>query len=102
MYAIIASGGKQYKVAAGSIIAVDKLDNAVGDKINLDVLMTSDDGNVTIGNPTVKNATVEAEVVNHFKDKKVIVFKFKAKKNVRKKQGHRQPYTSLKILSINL
>ena len=100
MYAIVQTGGKQYKVSQDEIINVEKLDVKVGEKINLDVLMTVDGDKVVNGNPFVKNAEVVAEVVEHGKADKVLVFKYKAKKNERKKQGHRQPYTALKIVSV--
>jgi len=101
MYAIIQTGGKQYKVAENDIINVEKLDANVGDKVNLDVLMLVADGKVTNGNPIVEGAKVVAEVVEQGKADKIVVFKYKAKKNYRRKQGHRQPYTALKILSVN-
>ena len=100
MYAIVETGGKQYKVSQDEIVLVEKLENNVGDKINLPVLMIVDGAKVVNGNPYVKNAEVVAEVVEHGKSDKVVVFKYKAKKNVRKKQGHRQPYTALKIVSV--
>ena len=100
MYAIVQTGGKQYKVAQDEIINVEKLDAKVGDKVNLDVLMLVDGNKVVNGNPYVKNAEVVAEVVEQGKSDKVLVFKYKAKKNERKKQGHRQPYTALKIVSV--
>ncbi|MBE5758117.1 MAG: 50S ribosomal protein L21 [Clostridiales bacterium] len=100
MYAIVTTGGKQYKVSQDEIINVEKLDAKVGDKINLDVLMIVDGDKVTNGNPLVKNAEVIAEVVEHGKEDKVVVFKYKAKKNYRRKQGHRQPFTALKIVSV--
>jgi len=100
MYAIVTTGGKQYKVSQDEIINVEKLDAKVGDKINLDVLMIVDGDKVTNGNPLVKNAEVVAEVVEHGKEDKVVVFKYKAKKNYRRKQGHRQPFTALKIVSV--
>ncbi len=100
MFAIVQTGGKQYKVSEGDIISVEKLENAVGDKIKLDVLLVSDNGNVVAGQPTVKGATCEAEVLAHGKGDKIVVFKYKPKKNERKKQGHRQPFTQLKVLSI--
>lgn len=102
MYAIVLSGGKQYKVEKDNLFAVDKLDAAVGDKVSLDVLMTSDNGTVAAGSPVLANAKVQAEVVRQFKGDKIIVYKYKSKKNVRKKQGHRQPYTELKVLSIDV
>ncbi|MEG1509535.1 MAG: 50S ribosomal protein L21 [Clostridia bacterium] len=99
MYAIVTSGGKQYKAEKDLIIKVEKLDAEVGAKINLEVLMISNDGVVACGNDVAK-ASVEAEVVAQDKAKKIIVFKYKSKKNVKKRQGHRQPYTALKILNI--
>ena len=100
MFAIVQSGGKQYKVSENDVISVEKLSNAVGDKIKLNVLLISEDGNVVAGNPFVEGAVCEAEVVAHGKGDKIVVFKYKPKKNERKKQGHRQPFTQLKILSI--
>jgi large subunit ribosomal protein L21 len=100
MFAIVQSGGKQYKVCENDIISVEKLDNAVGDKVTLDVMLISDNGTVVAGNPIVAGAVCEAEVVAHGKGDKIVVFKYKPKKNERKKQGHRQPFTQIKILSI--
>jgi len=100
MYAIVETGGKQYKVSQNEIINVEKLNANVGDKVNLAVLMTVDGDKVVNGNPYVKDAEVVAEVVEQGKSDKVLVFKYKAKKNERKKQGHRQPYTALKIVSV--
>ena len=100
MFAVIQSGGKQYKVCENDVISVEKLANAVGDKVKLDVLLISDNGSVVAGNPIVAGAVCEAEVVAHGKGDKIVVFKYKPKKNERKKQGHRQPFTQLKILSI--
>ena len=100
MYAIVTTGGKQYKVCENDIINVEKLDANVGDKINLDVLMLVDGDKVTNGNPLVKGAEVVAEVLEQGKEDKVVVFKYKAKKNYRRKQGHRQPFTALKIVSV--
>ncbi len=101
MYAIIQTGGKQYKVCKDDVINVEKLDANVGDKVNLDVLMLVKDGAITNGNPYVADAKVVAEVVEQGKADKIVVFKYKAKKNYRRKQGHRQPYTALKILSVD-
>ena len=100
MYAIVTTGGKQYKVSQDDIINVEKLDAKVGDKINLDVMMLVDGEKVTNGNPLVKGAEVVAEVLENGKEDKVVVFKYKAKKNYRRKQGHRQPFTALKIVSV--
>ena len=100
MYAIVTTGGKQYKVCENDIITVEKLDAKVGDKVNLDVLMLVDGEKVTNGSPLVKGAEVVAEVVEQGKEEKVVVLKYKAKKNYRRKQGHRQPFTALKIISV--
>lgn len=100
MFAVVQSGGKQYTVSENDVISVEKLSNAVGDKVTLDVMLISDNGNVVAGNPFVAGAVCEAEVVAHGKGDKIVVFKYKPKKNERKKQGHRQPFTQLKILSI--
>ena len=100
MYAIIATGGKQYKVEEGISIDVEKLNANIGDKVNFDVLLVSDGKTVKAGSPYLKNVVCEAEVIAHGKDDKIVVFKYKAKKNERKKQGHRQPFTRVKILSI--
>ena len=100
MFAIVQTGGKQYKVSENDVISVEKLDKNVGDKVNLDVMLIGDNGSVVAGNPVVAGAVCEAEVVAHGKGDKIVVFKYKPKKNERKKQGHRQPFTQLKILSI--
>ena len=101
MYAIIESCGKQYKVAEGDVVFFEKLDTEEGKKITFDkVILVSDEGKVEIGSPYVKGAKVEGKVVAHGKGKKIIVFKYKAKKNYRRKQGHRQPYTKVEITSI--
>ena len=102
MFAVVQTGGKQYNVTEGDLIKVEKLSNAVGDKISLEVLLVSDDKKVVAGTPTVKGAEVTAEVVAHGKGDKIVVYKYKPKKNERKKQGHRQPWTELKIVSIKM
>jgi len=103
MYAIVDSCGRQYKVAEGDLVFVQKLEANEGEKVTFDnVLFVADGDKITVGNPTVKNAKVEATVVKQGKEKKIIVFKYKAKKNERKKQGHRQPYTQVKIEKISL
>ncbi len=99
MFAVVATGGKQYSVQVGDVIKVEKLEANVGDKIKLDVLMISDDNGTKVGSK-LKNAVCEAEVIGAGKADKIVVFKYKAKKNERKKQGHRQPYTEIKILSV--
>lgn len=102
MYAIIATGGKQYKVSEGDVIFVEKLDFE-GDTVEFDnVLMTIDGENVTVGTPSVEGAKVTAKLIKNGKSKKIMVFKFKAKKNYRRRQGHRQPYTKLSIEKISV
>ena len=101
MYAIIATGGKQYKVAEGDIIKVEKLGAEAGTTYTFDqVLAVSNDG-LKIGNPTVEGATVEASVLGDGKAKKVVVYKYKRKTGYHKKNGHRQQYTKVKIEKIN-
>ena len=101
MYAIIESCGRQYKVAEGDVVFFEKLDAEEGKKITFDnVILVSEEGKVQVGNPYVKGVKVEGKVVSHGKGKKIIVFKMKPKKNYRRKQGHRQPYTKVEITSI--
>ena len=103
MYAIIESCGRQYKVAEGDVVFFEKLEAEEGKKVTFDnVILVSEEGKVQVGNPYVKGVKVEGKVVSHGKHKKIIVFKMKAKKNERKKQGHRQPYTKVEITSIKL
>ena len=100
-FAIVHTGGKQYRVTAGDTIRVEKLPGDQGDTVTLDdVRMTSIDGEVSIGNPVISGASVTAEVVGQGKDKKVIVFKYKAKTRYRRKKGHRQQYTDLRVTEI--
>lgn len=100
MYAIIATGGKQYRVSQGDVIYVEKLDVAQDETVSFDVLLVEQDGNVKIGKPTVEGAKVEGKVVAHGRGEKITVFKYKSKKNYRRKQGHRQPFTKVEITSI--
>lgn len=101
MYAIIEECGKQYKVTKGDVVFFEKFDVEEGKKVTFDkVILVSDDNKVEIGNPYVKGVKVEGKVVSHGKGKKIIVFKYKAKKNYRRKQGHRQPYTKVEITDI--
>ena len=103
MYAIIESCGRQYKVEEGMVVFFEKLNVEEGKKVTFDnVMLVSDDGKVQVGNPYLTGVKVEGKVVSHGKHKKIIVFKMKAKKNERKKQGHRQPYTKVEITSIKL
>ena len=101
MYAVIRSGGKQYKVSKDDIISVEKLTAEAGDKISLDeVLMISEKDNLIIGDPIIKGATVNAKVVEQTRAKKIIVFKKKRRHNYRRKNGHQQNLTTLKIVDI--
>ena len=103
MYAIIESCGKQYKVAEGDIVFFEKLDAEEGKKVTFDkVILVSEEGKVQVGNPYVKGVKVEGKVISHGKGKKIIVFKMKPKKNYRRKQGHRQPYTKVEITGIKI
>ena len=101
MYAIIETGGKQFKVQEGDVVYVEKLEANVGDAVTIDkVLLVEKDGVFQIGTPVVAGATAVLKVVEHGKGEKIIVFKFKAKKNYRRKQGHRQPYTRVLVETI--
>ena len=100
MYAIIETGGKQYRVQQGDVIYVEKLEAQAGDAVNFDVLMLGKDEGAVIGAPVVAGAKVEGKVLDQVKSAKVVVFKYKAKKNSRKKQGHRQQYTKVEITAI--
>ena len=101
MYAIVETGGKQYRVSEGDVITVERLDAEVGTKVELDkVLLLGEGDDLQIGTPYVEGAAVTAEVVEIGKAKKVMIFKYKNKKDYRKKQGHRQPYTMLRIESL--
>lgn len=102
MYAIIETGGKQYKVQEGDVVFIERLAAEEGSVVNFDrVLAVSKEGSFTVGNPVVEGASVSAKVLGHGKDKKIIVFKYKPKKTYRRKQGHRQPYTKVHIEKIN-
>lgn len=102
MYAVLKTGGKQYKVAEGDEINVEKIEANVGDSITLsEVLMVAGEGQAQVGTPLIDGAAVTAEVVGQFKAPKIIVFKKKRRKNYRRKNGHRQPQTKLRITGIN-
>lgn len=103
MYAVIQTGGKQYRVAQGETLRVEKLESQIGDKLSFDTLLFADDGgNVRVGQPSVAGVKVEAEVVEQGRGKKIIIFKYKRRKSYRRKQGHRQPFTALKVTSIKV
>ncbi|MCD8143005.1 MAG: 50S ribosomal protein L21 [Clostridiales bacterium] len=102
MTAIIVTGGKQYKVAEGDTLFIEKLPVEAGDSVTFDqVLAVIDGDNATIGTPVVEGASVEASVVKNGKGKKIRIFKYKPKKGYRKRQGHRQPYTKVTINAIH-
>ncbi|MCD4778712.1 MAG: 50S ribosomal protein L21 [Desulfobacterales bacterium] len=98
MYAVVSSGGKQYKVQKGEILRVEKISGDIGVPVSFDkVLMFSDGENVNIGQPVLENVSVNGHIVEQDKAKKIIVFKYKRRKRYRRKQGHRQQYTAVKI-----
>ena len=102
MYAIIETGGKQYKVQAGDVITVEKLGQDAGTSVTFDKVLSILDGeNSVFGSPTVSGATVSGQVMGDGKAKKVIIYKYKAKKGFHKKKGHRQPFTTVKIDAVN-
>lgn len=100
MYAIIRSGGKQYKVEPGMVVKVEKLDAEVGSEVSFEAMLASDGKDVQVGEPILGDFAVKGTVLAHDKAKKVIVFKYKPKKDYRKKQGHRQPYTKVAITQV--
>jgi len=103
MYAIVESGGKQYRAVPGTTIEVDRLNNEEGTQIDLDqVLLVAEDEDIKVGTPTVKGASVKATVVEHFKGKKIIVFKYIPAERYRRKRGHRQQYTRLHVDEISV
>ena len=101
MYAIIATGGKQYKVSEGDIITIEKLGVEAGEKVTFDQVLVVGGDDLKVGDPTVAGATVEASVVENGKARKVIVYKYKRKTGYHKKNGHRQAFTKVKIDKIN-
>jgi len=100
MYAVIRTGGKQYRVAEGDRIRVEKLAGEVGSDIELDEVLMLGGDKVAVGSPTVEGAKVKAKIVAQDRAKKIIVFKYKRRKNYRRKNGHRQPYTELEITGV--
>jgi len=102
MYAVVSTGGKQYKVQEGEVLRIEKIPGDVGDTASFDrVLMVSDGENVSIGQPVLDNVAVDGHIVEQGKAKKILVFKYKRRKRYRRKQGHRQQYTAVKIDRIN-
>ena len=100
MYAIIATGGKQYRVSEGDVIYIEKIDAQVDSTVSFDVLLVGNDGDVKIGTPVVEGVKVEGKVIGQIRGEKIVVYKYKSKKNYRRKQGHRQPYTKVEITKI--
>ena len=100
MYAVIQTGGKQYRVQQGDVIYVEKLNEQEGAEVSFDVLLLAGDEGCQVGAPIIKGAKVTGKVLGQVKSAKIVVYKYKAKKNERKKQGHRQPYTKVEIASI--
>ena len=100
MYAIIATGGKQYRVSEGDVIYIEKIDAQVDSTVSFDVLLVGNDGDVKIGTPVVEGVKVEGKVVGQIRGEKIVVYKYKSKKNYRRKQGHRRPYTKVEITKI--
>ena len=102
MYAVIKTGGKQYRVQQGDVIFIEKLNAQADEAVTFDeVLLVGDADQSKVGTPVVEGAKVEGKVLAQVKGKKIVVYKYKAKKNERKKQGHRQPYTKVEITAIN-
>lgn len=100
MYAVIVSGGKQYRVTKGDTIYVEKLDLETDSTVSFDVLMIGSDDGVKIGNPTVADAKVEGKIVAQVKGEKIIIYKYKSKKNYHRRAGHRQHYTKVEITAV--
>ena len=102
MYAVVRTGGKQYRLGVGDSVKVEKLPDEVGNIVELSqILMVSDGSEVKVGTPLVTSASVKAEIVGHGRDKKIRVFKMKRRKKYRRTQGHRQAFTQLKVTEIN-
>lgn len=100
MYAVIQTGGKQYRVQQGDVIYVEKLDAVQDSLVNFDVLLLGKDDGLVVGTPVVETAKVTGKVIGDVKSAKVMVYKFRSKKNSRRKQGHRQPYTKVEITQV--
>ena len=103
MYAVVKSGGKEYRVSKGDLIRVEKLEGKAGDQVVIrEVLMVSDEGKVQLGTPQLTNAVVTGKIVQEAKGKKVLIYKMKRRKNYRRTKGHRQTYTYLRVEDISL
>jgi large subunit ribosomal protein L21 len=101
MYAVVATGGKQLKVATGDVVDVEKLDAAVGQTVNFDVIFLADEGEITVDSTALASASVTAEVIEHFKGEKAVVFKFKKRKGYKRLKGHRQNLTRVRITAVS-
>jgi large subunit ribosomal protein L21 len=102
MYAVVSTGGKQYKVQKGETLRIEKIPGEVGSKVTFDkVLMVADGENIRVGQPVIEKAAVQASIVEQDKAKKILIFKYKRRKRYRRKQGHRQPYTAIRIDGID-
>jgi large subunit ribosomal protein L21 len=98
MYAVVSTGGKQYKVQKGETLRIEKIPGEVGGKVTLDkVLLVADGENIRVGRPMIEKAAVQVSIVEQDKAKKILVFKYKRRKRYRRKAGHRQPYTAIRI-----
>ena len=103
MYAVVKTGGKEYRISPGDLIRVEKVEGRVGDRVTMeDILMVSHEGQVRIGNPLLANAVITGEIVQQVKGKKVLTYKMKRRKNYRRTKGHRQTYTYIRVNDISL
>jgi len=103
MYAVVKTGGKEYRISQGDLIRVEKMEGKVGDQVTMkDILMVSHEGQVQVGNPLVANAVITGEIVQQVKGKKVLIYKMKRRKNYRRTKGHRQTYTYVRVNDISL
>ena len=100
MYAVIATGGKQYRVSEGDVLLIEKIDAEDGATVSFDVLLLSDGGDVRVGSPVLEGVKAEAKVLSQVRGEKIVVYKYKSKKDYHRKQGHRQPYTKIEITKV--
>ncbi len=103
MYAVVKTGGKEYRISQGDLIRVEKMEGKVGDQVTMkDILMVSHEGQVQVGNPLLANAVITGEIVQQVRGKKVLIYKMKRRKNYRRTKGHRQTYTYIRVNEISL
>jgi len=103
MYAVVKTGGKEYRISQGDLIRVEKMEGKAGDQVTMkDILMVSHEGQVQVGNPLLANAVITGEIVQQVKGKKVLIYKMKRRKNYRRTKGHRQTYTYIRVNDISL